>query len=204
MYIIAKVPALYGRFHQLQEENYPFRRAFETYLETISRLGLTLSEGPERLIGMIENSLFEGDRLPDIPEGDQPIQFRFSIDNPVIEEYFGQSDLTNKMIVTLIIRMTLRLSEKYGNSLSRLTLLIEELMPEEEQAEERPKIRIAKPRQTEVPKVEHKPIQSESDVLERLSALTRKGDQLLEEPEKEPEEEAETVVHTNPALSSFL
>ena len=204
MYIIAKLPALYGRFHQLQEENYPFRRAFETYLETISRLGLTLSEGPERLIGMIENSLFEGDRLPDIPEGDQPIQFRFSIDNPVIEEYFGQSDLTNKMIVTLIIRMTLRLSEKYGNSLSRLTLLIEELMPEEEQAEERPKIRIAKPRQTEVPKVEHKPIQSESDVLERLSALTRKGDQLLEEPEEEPEEEAETVVHTNPALSSFL
>lgn len=204
MYIIAKLPALYGRFHQLQEENYPFRRAFETYLETISRLGLTLSEGPERLIGMIENSLFEGDRLPDIPEGDQPIQFRFSIDNPVIEEYFGQSDLTNKMIVTLIIRMTLRLSEKYGNSLSRLTLLIEELMPEEEQAEERPKIRIAKPRQTEVSKVEHKPIQSESDVLERLSALTRKGDQLLEEPEKEPEEEAETVVHTNPALSSFL
>ena len=201
MYIIAKLPALYGRFHQLQEENYPFRRAFETYLETISLLGLTLSEGPERLIGMIENSLFEGDRLPDIPEGDQPIQFRFSIDNPVIEEYFGQSDLTNKMIVTLIIRMTLRLSEKYGNSLSRLTLLIEELMPEEEQAEERPKIRIAKPRQTEVPKVEHKPIQSESDVLERLSALTRKGDQLLEE---EPEEEAETVVHTNPALSSFL
>lgn len=204
MYIIAKLPALYGRFHQLQEENYPFRRAFETYLETISRLGLTLSEGPERLIGIIENSLFEGDRLPDIPEGDQPIQFRFSIDNPVIEEYFGQSDLTNKMIVTLIIRMTLRLSEKYGNSLSRLTLLIEELMPEEEQAEERPKVRIAKPRQTEVPKVEHKPIQSESDVLERLSALTRKGDQLLEEPEKEPEEEAETVVHTNPALSSFL
>lgn len=201
MYIIAKLPALYGRFHQLQEENYPFRRAFETYLETISRLGLTLSEGPERLIGMIENSLFEGDRLPDIPEGDQPIQFRFSIDNPVIEEYFGQSDLTNKMIVTLIIRMTLRLSEKYGNSLSRLTLLIEELMPEEEQAEERPKVRIAKPKQKEVPKVEHKPIQSESDVLERLSALTKKGDQLLEE---EPEEEAETVVHTNPALSSFL
>lgn len=201
MYIIAKLPALYGRFHQLQEENYPFRRAFETYLETISRLGLTLSEGPERLIGMIENSLFEGDRLPDIPEGDQPIQFRFSIDNPVIEEYFGQSDLTNKMIVTLIIRMTLRLSEKYGNSLSRLTLLIEELMPEEEQAEERPKVRITKPKQTEVPKVEHKPIQSESDVLERLSALTKKGDQLLEE---EPEEETETVVHTNPALSSFL
>lgn len=201
MYIIAKLPALYGRFHQLQEENYPFRRAFETYLETISRLGLTLSEGPERLIGMIENSLFEGDRLPDIPEGDQPIQFRFSIDNPVIEEYFGQSDLTNKMIVTLIIRMTLRLSEKYGNSLSRLTLLIEELMPEEEQAEERPKVRITKPKQTEVPKAERKPIQSESDVLERLSALTRKGDQLLEE---EPEEEAETVVHTNPALSSFL
>lgn len=201
MYIIAKLPALYGRFHQLQEENYPFRRAFETYLETISRLGLTLSEGPERLIGMIENSLFKGDRLPDIPEGDQPIQFRFSIDNPVIEEYFGQSDLTNKMIVTLIIRMTLRLSEKYGNSLSRLTLLIEELMPEEEQAEERPKVRIAKPKQTEVPKAKRKPIQSESDVLERLSALTKKGDQLLEE---EPEEEAETVVHTNPALSSFL
>lgn len=46
MYIVAKLPASYGRFHQLQEENYPFRRAFERYLEAIAALGLALDADP--------------------------------------------------------------------------------------------------------------------------------------------------------------
>ena len=215
MYIVAKLPARYGRFHQLQEENYPFRRAFERYLEAISALGLALDADPETTIGIIENALFSGERLPDIPDGDAPVNFRFSVDNPTIENFFASSDLTNKMIVTLVIRMTLRLAEKYGNSLSRLTILIEGLsardVPEEtpvsvpdrkEEPQEadsiRSRIKIAAPA-----KKAETSIRSESDMLKRLENLTQKGDAMLAEREEQPEE-GETVVHTNPALADFL
>lgn len=214
MYIVAKLPARYGRFHQLQEENYPFRRAFERYLEAISALGLALDADPETTIGIIENALFSGERLPDIPDGDAPVNFRFSVDNPTIENFFASSDLTNKMIVTLVIRMTLRLAEKYGNSLSRLTILVEGLsardVPEEtpvsvpdrkEEPQEadsiRSRIKIAAPA-----KKAETPIRSESDMLKRLENLTQKGDAMLAE--REETEEGETVVHTNPALTDFL
>lgn len=214
MYIVAKLPARYGRFHQLQEENYPFRRAFERYLEVVAALGLALDADPETTIGIIENALFSGERLPDIPDGDAPVNFRFSVDNPTIENFFASSDLTNKMIVTLVIRMTLRLAEKYGNSLSRLTILIEGLsardVPEEtpvsvpdrkEEPQEadsiRSRIKIAAPA-----KKAETPIRSESDMLKRLENLTQKGDAMLAE--REETEEGETVVHTNPALADFL
>ena len=214
MYIVAKLPASYGRFHQLQEENYPFRRAFERYLEAVAALGLALDADPETTIGIIENALFSGERLPDIPDGDAPVNFRFSVDNPTIENFFASSDLTNKMIVTLVIRMTLRLAEKYGNSLSRLTILIEGLsardVPEEtpvsvpdrkEEPQEadsiRSRIKIAAPA-----KKAETPIRSESDMLKRLENLTQKGDAMLAE--REETEEGETVVHTNPALADFL
>ena len=201
MYIVAKLPASYGRFHQLQEENYPFRRAFERYLEAIAALGLALDADPETTIGIIENALFPGERLPDLPEGGAPVQFRFSVDNPTIQKFFQSTDLTNKTIVTLVIRMTLRLSLKYGNSLSRLTLLIEGLT-----AEDAPhKVSVSVPvRETPTEEEPSGSIQSESDVVKRLKNLAKKGDAMIAERKKDEEGEGETVVQTNPALADFL
>lgn len=61
MYIIANLPAMYGRFQQIKKENYPFKRAFGQYLEALSRLGLALEAEPDRLSGIVEDALFPGE-----------------------------------------------------------------------------------------------------------------------------------------------
>lgn len=212
MYIIANLPAMYGRFQQIKKENYPFKRSFGQYLEALSRLGLALEAEPDRLSGIVEDALFPGERVPDLPEGDGEVNFRFELENPVIEEYFHSIETTNKHAVMQFIRLALRLSERYGTSLSRLTLLIERLQPEDvdysvETVDNLPPIRIVKrvpksrnlePGHTRETATGPKP--EPSSVLDRLAALTKKGDQLL----YEGEDKGAPVVQTNPALGDFL
>lgn len=215
MYIIANLPAMYGRFQQIKKENYPFKRAFGQYLEALSRLGLALEAEPDRLSGIVEDALFPGERVPDLPEGDGEVNFRFELENPVIEEYFHFIETTNKHAVMQFIRLALRLSERYGTSLSRLTLLIERLQPEDvdhsvETVDNLPPIRIVKrvpesrnpadPEPGRAREIPTDPKPEPSSVLDRLAALTEKGDQLLHEGEGE----GAPVVQTNPALGDFL
>jgi hypothetical protein len=224
MYIIAELHPMYGAFKQIQQDNYPFKRAFESYLVSISQLGMTLKLPVDLLVGVIEDSLIEG-RLPNIPYGDEAIKFKFTIDQPVVETYFDstfgrmEKPLKHKRSILLLIRMTLRLSEVYGTSLSRLTARIERLRKElsEESAEEpvfTPKPATPKPisgRRVKlepaivdnvvdtVDNKEDEHTDTSSSVLKRLEKLTEEGDRLLH-----PEEEEPPVVETNPALADFF
>lgn len=127
MYISIKLPPAFGSFNRLRQENYPFNNLFTAYLAEVSRLGLSLGMDVEELVGYIEDRIFEGQRLPDIPEGNEPVNMRYSTDDPDVVAYIGGSELTNRMAVLYITRMTLRLSATYGNSLFRLTRLITDL-----------------------------------------------------------------------------
>lgn len=135
MYIIAELHPMYGAFKQIQKDNYPFIHTFTSYLLSISQLGMERQLPVDALVGFIEDSLIEG-RLPDIPNGDSPIKFKFSIDQPLIQEYFDstfgyrEKPWSHKRSLLLIIRMTLRLSEVYGTSLARLTTRIQRLLQE--------------------------------------------------------------------------
>lgn len=218
MYITASLPAMYGRFNQIRKDNYPFRTIFTKYLEAISTLGLNLQMDADMLVGVIEDALLGDARLPDIPEGTEAVKFRFTIKNETIETYFDGSELTNKTIIMLVVRMTLRLSEQFGTSLSRLTRLISEIpvaadvdnsvesvnkLPEPEPVRE--PVRISRtvrpqiPKPVTIPEHEEKPAAKEtSSLLDRLEELTKKGDELIaDEPEL-------TTVETNPLLSDFL
>lgn len=140
MYIIAELHPMYGAFKQIQTDNYPFKHAFTSYLLSISRLGMEQKLPVDQLVGFLEDSLIEG-RLPDIPHGETPIKFKFTIDQPLIEQYFDstfgyqEKPLTHKRSILLLIRMTLRLSEVYGTSLARLTARIERLRRETMEAD---------------------------------------------------------------------
>lgn len=206
MYIAANLPPFYGQFKKIQRDNYPFSVTFVSYLEAIARLGLELKMDVDLLVGVIEDSLLKEDRLPDIPEGNEPVKFRFSTDSKIIQEYFDGSSLTNKKIILLIIRTTLRLSERFGTSLARLTRMVaglgtEETVIEPIKREPKPKVRLVKQpvKEREIePETASEP-EEENDVLKRLEALTEKGDKLLSEGEA-----GETVVTTNPFLNDFL
>lgn len=131
MYISIKLPPAFGSFNQIRKENYPFSSLFTTYLAAVSRLGLALGADIDELVGYIEDRVFDGERLPDIPEGNESVVMRYKTEDPDVVKYIGQSRFTNRMAVMCIARMTLRLSAAYGTSLFRLTKLITDLDPSE-------------------------------------------------------------------------
>ena len=45
----------------------------------------------------------------------------------MVENYYREQDLSNKMITQMIVRMTLRLADEYGTSLSRLATMIDNI-----------------------------------------------------------------------------
>lgn len=127
MYISVKLPPEFGAFNRLRKENYPFNNLFTSYLAAVSRLGLKLSVDVDELVGYIEDRVFDGQRLPDVPDGSEAVNFRYRTEDEDVTAYIGASRFTNRMAVMYIARMTLRLSAAYGNSLFRLTRLINDL-----------------------------------------------------------------------------
>lgn len=162
MYISIKLPPAFGSFNRLRQENYPFNSLFTAYLAEVSRLGLSLGLDIEELVGYIEDRLFEGERLPDIPEGDEPVNMRYKTDDEDVVAYIGGSKLTNRMVVLYITRMTLRLSAAHGNSLFRLTKLISDLNTADAASARVPKEKpAAKPKETAPVKKNPVPVKKE-------------------------------------------
>lgn len=162
MYISIKLPPAFGSFNRLRQENYPFNSLFTAYLAEVSRLGLSLGLDIEELVGYIEDRLFEGERLPDIPEGDEPVNMRYKTDDEDVVAYIGGSKLTNRMAVLYITRMTLRLSAAHGNSLFRLTKLISDLNTADAAPARVPKEKpAAKPKETAPVKKNPVPVKKE-------------------------------------------
>lgn len=148
MYISIKLPAAFGSFNQLRKANYPFNSLFTSYLAAVSRLGMNLRMDVEELVGYIEDRIFDGQRVPDIPEGTEPVNIRYKVNIPedadetypgnIVKTYIEGSILTNRMAVMYIARMTLRLSAAYGTSLMRLTRLIGDLSGTEPAKHQKP------------------------------------------------------------------
>ena len=88
MYVSANLPSLYGQFNEMKESNYPFRTAFTKYLRALSKAGLMLGADMDAVTGWVEDRVFKGRRVPDIPKGIGPVKFRFQADDAIVEEYF--------------------------------------------------------------------------------------------------------------------
>lgn len=174
MYISIKLPPAFGSFNRLRQENYPFNSLFTAYLAEVSRLGLSLGLDIEELVGYIEDRLFEGERLPDIPEGDEPVNMRYKTDDEDVVAYIGGSKLTNRMAVLYITRMTLRLSAAHGNSLFRLTKLISDLNTADAAPARMPKEKpAAKPKETAPVKKNPVPVKQEEKQEETPAPMPR-------------------------------
>lgn len=200
MYISIKLPPAFGSFNQLRKENYPFSSLFTSYLAAISRLGLALSVDVDELVGYIEDRIFEGVRIPDVPEGDEPVNMRYKTDDPDVVKYISQSRFTNRMAVMCIARMTLRLSAAYGTSLFRLTKLITDLDPNEvvkkpggaerrRRNEVEPKAEPAKQKAEmpkPAPKPRPKPVQEEPEEEQPVPAVRIRRSETAEQPISTP------------------
>ena len=177
MYIIVKLPAEFGYFNRLRKENYPFNQLFTAYLAAVSRLGIDLSMDVDELVGYIEDRIFEGKRLPDVPDGDEPVNLRYKTNDPDVMKYIGESSLTNRMAVMYIVRMTLRISAAYGTSLFRLMNLISALRPSAETLKV-PKKPI---KQKEQGKQKVQP-ESKPDLTESFESTATEKEKVVDEP----------------------
>lgn len=189
MYINIKLPPAFNSFNRLRMENYPFNTLFTEFLDEVCRLGLSKKMAVGELVGWIEDRVFEGQRLPDIPEtdGGSAVNIRYRIDDakhPDIVKYItGSENTTNRMAVMYIARLTLRLSVSYGTSLFRLKRLIMELANEkppkkqktrtEECVPETPKPRVIRAEEpVEAPVETPEETLVETPVMPRVSAKT--------------------------------
>ena len=125
MYISANLPERYGVFNTIRKDNFPFNQTFSQYVELIAQIGIYHKMNIVEVIGYIEDGIMGDERLPDIPEGNETVQFRFKTDSDVIEQFYKAQELTNRQVTMLIIMMTLRLSNRYGTSLHRIYSRIE-------------------------------------------------------------------------------
>lgn len=175
MYISIKLPPEFGSFNRLRKENYPFNKLFTGFLKEVSKIGLSRHMDVEELVGYIEDRIFDGQRVPDIPYGDEPVNVRFKTDDPDVVEYIGGSELNNRMAVLYVTRMMLRMSAAYGTSLFRLTRVIRDLdLPTKSKRAAEPKTAAEQPRPR---KTYAKPAVIELDEEE---------DEMEEEPAKMP------------------
>lgn len=202
MYISIKLPAAFGSFNQLRKENYPFNNLFTSYLAAVARLGLGMKMDVEELVGYIEDRIFDGQRVPDVPEGTEPVNIRYKVNIPedadethpgnVVKQYIEGSILTNRMAVMYIARMTLRLSAAYGTSLMRLTRLITDLGMEKPAKKRGPK---PKPEARKPEPVMEEPVIAEPAMEEPaedpeppMPKISRKAPEPKPEPMPVPEE----------------
>jgi hypothetical protein len=125
LFISASLPERYGVFNDIRKDNFPFNQTFSKYVELIAQIGIDHKMSIVEVIGYIEDGLMGDERLPDIPEGDEPVRFRFKTDSDVIEQFYKAQEMTNRQVTMLIIMMTLRLSNRYGTSLHRIYSRIE-------------------------------------------------------------------------------
>lgn len=220
MDISASLPERYGVFETIRQDNYPFNHTFTEYIELIARIGLHHNLSIVNTIGFIEDGIMQDDRLPDIPEGDEPVQFRIKVYNDTIQEFYEAQDMPNRQITFLIIVMTLRLSERYGTSLYRIYAKIEEIgaltgrrkrRRHTEDAEEQPLIKTKKRQPAETkPKPEPKQEEPEpagepeqekpqEDVADQMEQLASRAEKLMQKKkamdeqqtkQEQPEEES--------------
>lgn len=183
MYINIKLPPDFGAFNRFRMENYPFNGLFTSYLAALSRMGTALSMDVDELVGYIEDRVFEGERLPDVPEGEEnaPVNIRYKTDDPDVTAYIGSSRLTNRMAIMYIVRMTMRLSVAYGTSLLRLTRLIKGMSGELDDKKKPLEKTKAGDIIKEVPKVRVKKAEDFMD-----GAPLELEDGILNEPDDEP------------------
>lgn len=209
MYISIKLPAAFGSFNQIRKENYPFNSSFTEFLDAVCTLGIMKCMEVGELVGWIEDRVFDGQRLPDVPEDESggAVSIRYKIDNnrhPNIVKYIsGGKDTTNRMAVMYIARMVLRMSVTYGTSLFRLKRVIMDLM-NEKPAKKQKSVREEEPAKAPAPKPkkakEEAPEEDAAPALPRVSSKAASiqeeapGDAPAKEPEKAPEAAASSGV----------
>lgn len=120
----------YQLLNTVKRVNYPYKKAFQLFMLSVIRLSNREHLDPYRTIGRIGYAL-ANDKATDwiTPEvkGD-PVHIRYGETNEEIISYYADvTDMTNKQLTTLFLRLMTRLCYTYGPHITDLVYLIDNL-----------------------------------------------------------------------------
>lgn len=122
MFIRIKLPAKYGDLQSIKEENYPFNRAFREFMLSIIQISEDEGLSPYSTFGRIEHALVRGESLP--LDGTTATSIDYREDEPVIVDFYKSSGYRQKETTLMFIKLLLKLSARYGNSIPEIVYLI--------------------------------------------------------------------------------
>lgn len=131
MRIRANLPSSYGKLIDIKEENYPFSNMSRAFMRAVIELGEQEGLSHYGVFGRLEMGLPSLD-LPRALSTDDAVRVDYEELDPEIVEYYQSSGMSNKQLTVMFLRLMLRMSNEYGNSIPSMIYHIESLSDDDE------------------------------------------------------------------------
>lgn len=185
MRIQVNMPAEYHQLLDIKASNRPYIMNFQAFMKAVIEFGDRQELSLYALFGYIEHEL-----APDTPiqldesaKGGKPVKFEYRENDPEVLDFYDDAPIRHSQTTEMFMRLMMRLSAKYGNSITEMIYLITTLgdapitttAETEPQATVKPKVKIKHTEPKPAPQPEPEP-EAEPEV---------------DAPGEEPEEEDE-------------
>lgn len=201
MRIQVNMPAEYHQLLEIKASNRPYIMNFQAFMKAVIEFGDRQDLSLYALFGYIEHEL-----APDTPiqldesaKGGKPVKFEYRENDPEVLDFYDEAPIRHSQTTEMFMRLMMRLSAKYGNSITEMIYLITTLgdapvtSPSEPQPQEevKPKVKIkhtapARKPEPEVepdPEPEVEPEVAEPEEPEEEDEATRKLREMNEKAE---------------------
>lgn len=224
MRIQVNMPAEYHQLLDIKASNRPYIMNFQAFMKAVIEFGDRQDLSLYALFGYIEHEL-----APDTPiqldesaKGGKPVKFEYRENDPEVLDFYDDAPIRHSQTTEMFMRLMMRLSAKYGNSITEMIYLITTLgdapvtstAEPEPQKQVKPKVKIkhteSKPTpeplrdQEPEPDVDDVDEPEEDEASRKLREMNEKAEAMRKEMSKltEQQEAAKAAVAAQQASQS--
>lgn len=221
MRIQVNMPAEYHQLLDIKASNRPYIMNFQAFMKAVIEFGDRQDLSLYALFGYIEHEL-----APDTPiqfdesaKGGKPVKFEYRENDPEVLDFYDDAPIRHSQTTEMFMRLMMRLSAKYGNSITEMIYLITTLgdapvtstAEPEPQKQVKPKVKIkhTEPKATPEPEVEEPEVDDvdepeEDEASRKLREMNEKAEAMRKEMSKltEQQEAAKAAVAAQQAANN--
>lgn len=222
MRIQVNMPAEYHQLLDIKASNRPYIMNFQAFMKAVIEFGDRQDLSLYALFGYIEHEL-----APDTPiqldesaKGGKPVKFEYRENDPEVLDFYDDAPIRHSQTTEMFMRLMMRLSAKYGNSITEMIYLITTLgdapvtstAEPEPQKQVKPKVKIkhTEPKPTPEPEVEEPEVddvdepEAEDEASRKLREMNEKAEAMRKEMSRltEQQEAAKAAVAAQQASQS--
>lgn len=225
MRIQVNMPAEYHQLLDIKASNRPYIMNFQAFMKAVIEFGDRQDLSLYALFGYIEHEL-----APDTPiqldesvKGGKPVKFEYRENDPEVLDFYDDAPIRHSQTTEMFMRLMMRLSAKYGNSITEMIYLITTLgdapvtstAEPEPQVSDKPKVKIKhtepkpapEPVRDPAPEPEVEDVdepEAEDEASRKLREMNEKAEAMRKEMSKltEQQEAAKAAVAAQQASQS--